>query len=56
VSAKALEDLKRSSAFAIFPGDGFWYIAGDSLRKPSGNTNYFDNLEMKLRDLFQQNL
>ena len=56
ITDKALEELKRSSAFAIFPGDGFWYIAGDSLRKPSGNTNYFDNLEMKLRDLFQQNL
>jgi hypothetical protein len=56
ITDKALEELKRSSAFAIFPGDGFWYIAGDSLRKPSGNTNYFDILEMKLRDLFQQNL
>ena len=50
---KALEDLKKSSSFAVFPGDGFWYIAGDSLRKPSGNTNYFDILEMKLRELFQ---
>jgi hypothetical protein len=53
ITDKALEDLKKSNAFAIFPGDGFWYIAGDSLRKPSGNTNYFDILEMKLRDLFQ---
>lgn len=53
IADKALEDLKKSSAFAIFPGDGLWYIAGDSLRKPSGNTNYFDILEMKLRDLFQ---
>jgi len=53
ITDKAFEDLKRSSAFAVFPGDGFWYIAGDSLRKPSGNTNYFDILEMKLRELFQ---
>lgn len=53
IADKAVEDLKKSSAFAIFPGDGLWYIAGDSLRKPSGNTNYFDILEMKLRDLFQ---
>lgn len=53
IADKALEDLKKSSAFAVFPGDGFWYIAGDSLRKPSGNTNYFDILEMKLRELFQ---
>jgi hypothetical protein len=53
ITDKALEDLKKSSAFAVFPGDGFWYIAGDSLRKPSGNTNYFDILEMKLRELFQ---
>jgi hypothetical protein len=53
IQDKASEDLKKSSAFAVFPGDGLWYIAGDSLRKPSGNTNYFDTLEMKLRDLFQ---
>lgn len=53
IADKALEDLKKSSAFAVFPGDGFWYIAGDSLRKPSGNNNYFDILEMKLRELFQ---
>ncbi len=53
ITDKALEDLKKSSSFAVFPGDGFWYIAGDSLRKPSGNTNYFDILEMKLRELFQ---
>ncbi len=53
ITDKALEDLKKSNAFAVFPGDGFWYIAGDSLRKPSGNTNYFDILEMKLRELFQ---
>jgi hypothetical protein len=53
ITDKALEELKKSSSFAVFPGDGFWYIAGDSLRKPSGNTNYFDILEMKLRELFQ---
>ena len=53
ITDKALEDFKKSSSFAVFPGDGFWYIAGDSLRKPSGNTNYFDILEMKLRELFQ---
>ena len=53
ITDKALEDLKKSTSFAVFPGDGFWYIAGDSLRKPSGNTNYFDILEMKLRELFQ---
>ena len=53
INDKAMEDLKKSSAFAVFPGDGFWYIAGDSLRKPSGNANYFDILEMKLRELFQ---
>jgi hypothetical protein len=53
ITDKALEDIKKSSSFAVFQGDGFWYIAGDSLRKPSGNTNYFDILEMKLRELFQ---
>lgn len=53
---KAFEDLKKSQVFAIFPGDGFWYIAGDSLRKPSGNTGYFDTLEMILRDLFSKNI
>jgi hypothetical protein len=52
ITDKAIADLKNSQAFAIFPGDGFWYIAGDSLRKPNGNTSYFDTLESKLRDLF----
>jgi len=56
INEKAIEDLKKANTFSIFPGDGFWYTAGDSLRKPSGNTNYFDILEMKLRDLFQANL
>jgi hypothetical protein len=56
INEKATEDLKKANTFSIFPGDGFWYTAGDSLRKPSGNTNYFDILEMKLRDLFQENL
>jgi hypothetical protein len=49
---KAKEDFKNMHALAIFPGDGFWYIAGDSLRKPAGNNHYFNTLESKLQDLF----
>ena len=56
INEKAFEELKKTNTFSIFPGDGYWYTAGDSLRKPSGNTNYFDILEMKLRDLFQVNI
>lgn len=56
ISDKAFEDLKKPQVFAVFPGDGFWYIAGDSLKKPSGNIGYFDNLELKLRNLFFDNI
>ncbi len=51
-SDKAKEDLTKKEVFAVFPGDGRWYIAGDSLRKPSGNNQYFDNLEDSLQTLF----
>jgi len=51
-SDKAKEELSRKECFAVFPGDGRWYIAGDSLRKPSGNSQYFDNLEETLQNLF----
>ena len=49
---KAREDFKNTQSLAVFPGDGFWYVAGDSLRKPTGNNRYFDTLEDKLQDLF----
>ncbi|MHA8066322.1 hypothetical protein V7S76_06520 [Aquirufa sp. ROCK2-A2] len=49
---KAKEEFKNTQSLAVYPGDGFWYVAGDSLRKPSGNNRYFDNLENKLQDLF----
>jgi hypothetical protein len=29
-----------------------WYVAGHSLRKPSGNNYYFDELEEKLLLIF----
>lgn len=51
-SDKAKEELKSSQSFAVYPGDGLWYIAGDSLRKPSGNNRYFDGLENSLREIF----
>ncbi len=51
-SDKAKENLKKNEVFAVFPGDGRWYIAGDSLRKPSGNNQYFDNLEDTLQTIF----
>ena len=51
-SDKSVDELKSNQSLAIYPGDGRWYIAGDSLRKPSGNNHYFNELEDKLRLLF----
>ncbi|MEY2792619.1 MAG: hypothetical protein RJA76_611, partial [Bacteroidota bacterium] len=52
VSEKALEKLKNRESFAVFPGDGLWYIAGNSWRKPNGNHQYFASLELSLNQLF----
>ena len=52
VSEKAIEKLKSNESFAVFPGDGLWYVAGNSWRKPNGNHQYFANLESKLNQLF----
>ncbi len=49
---KGLEDLKPKTQFAVYPGDGKWYVAGDTWFRPSGNKAYFDFIEEKLRDLF----
>ncbi len=49
---KGLEDLKPKTQFAVYPGDGKWYVAGDTWFRPSGNKAYFDLIEEKLRDLF----
>ncbi|CAM4258054.1 hypothetical protein EWU23_01915 [Cytophagaceae bacterium 50C-KIRBA] len=50
---KAKEELKSIHSFAVYPGDGLWYVAGDSLRKPAGNNRYFDGLENSLREIFK---
>jgi len=42
----------KSASLAVYPGDGLWYVAGHSLRKPSGNNYYFDELEEKLQFIF----
>ena len=49
---KGKEELKQMRNFAVMPGDGKWYVAGDSWRKPSGNHFYFDQIEDSLRTLF----
>jgi hypothetical protein len=48
---KANQNCKTAS-LAVYPGDGLWYVAGHSLRKPSGNNYYFDELEEKLQFIF----
>lgn len=48
---KANQNCKTAS-LAVYPGDGLWYVAGHSLRKPSGNNYYFDELEEKLQRFF----
>ena len=49
---KGVEDLKPKTQFAVYPGDGKWYVAGDTWFRPSGNKAYFDLIEDKLRNLF----
>jgi hypothetical protein len=49
---KGVEELKPKTQFAVYPGDGKWYVAGDTWFRPSGNKGYFDLIEDKLRDLF----
>ena len=49
---KGVEDLKPKTQFAVYPGDGKWYVAGDTWYRPSGNKGYFDLIEDKLRNLF----
>jgi hypothetical protein len=52
VFEKGVEELKPQTEFAIYPGDGKWYVAGDTWFRPSGNKGYFDIIETKLRTLF----
>ncbi len=52
VFEKGVEELKPKTEFAIYPGDGKWYVAGDTWFRPSGNKGYFDLIEEKLRTLF----
>ncbi len=52
IGEKAFESLKSKESFAVFPGDGLWYVAGNSWKKPNGNHQYFANLELKLNKLF----
>ena len=52
VFEKGVEELKPKTQFAVYPGDGKWYVAGDTWFRPSGNKGYFDLIEDKLRDLF----
>ena len=52
VFEKGIEDLKPKTQFAVYPGDGKWYVAGDTWLRPSGNKGYFDLIEDKLRNLF----
>lgn len=47
-----VEELKAQTQFAVYPGDGKWYVAGNTWFRPSGNKGYFDLIEDKLRDLF----
>jgi len=49
---KGAEELKNKQSFAVFPGDGLWYVAGNSWKKPNGNHHYFDKLEATLQKLF----
>jgi len=49
---KAAENLKNKESFAVFPGDGLWYTAGHSWKKPNGNNQYFANLELQLNNIF----
>jgi hypothetical protein len=48
---KGVEELKPQTQFAVYPGDGKWYVAGDTWFRPSGNKSYFDLVEEKLRKL-----
>lgn len=48
---KGVEELKPQAQFAVYPGDGKWYVAGDTWFRPSGNKTYFDLVEEKLRNL-----
>ncbi len=52
IADKAVESLKNKESFAVFPGDGYWYVAGNSWKKPNGNHQYFANLESSLNQLF----
>jgi len=52
IADKAQESLKNKETFAVFPGDGLWYTAGNSWKKPNGNYQYFVNLEDTLNELF----
>ena len=47
-NAKDLVMNQYPNAYTKQRGDGLWYVAGHSLRKPSGNNYYFDELEEKL--------
>lgn len=49
---KAEEKLKNTHSFAVFPGDGLWYVAGNSWKKPNGNNQYFAHLESQLVKIF----
>jgi hypothetical protein len=49
---KAEEKLKNTHSFAVFPGDGLWYVAGNSWKKPNGNNQYFEHLESQLTKIF----
>ena len=51
-SEKALEKLNHQNCFAVFPGDGWWYVAGNSWKKPNGNQQYFATLEDQLKNIF----
>jgi hypothetical protein len=52
VFEKGVAELNSKTEFAIYPGDGKWYVAGDTWFRPSGNKGYFDLIEEKLRTLF----
>lgn len=48
----AREELKQNRGLAVFPGDGWWYVAGEGLRQPHGNKSFFSKLETSLQKLF----
>jgi hypothetical protein len=52
VFEKGVEELNPKTEFAVYPGDGKWYVAGNTWFRPSGNKGYFDLIEEKLRTLF----